>query len=154
MELQNKKEINYYISIANMALKESNVDFAIENYEMVLKDEPNNIIALHNLGVCYLMKNEYSKAADFFRKAINNGFNSEETNFYLMKALFESGKYEECIKIKVNEMYFMEMNMLLLRSYLKLKEFSKASEILNLLKLNGFSNQELNLIEQIIKIKK
>ncbi|NUU97246.1 tetratricopeptide repeat protein [Marinitoga sp. 1138] len=152
--MQNKKEINYYINIANLALKENNIDFAIENYEKALKAEPENTIALHNLGVCYLIKNEYFKATNFFKKAMDNGLESEETVFYLMKSLFESGKYDECIKVKANKSYFMEMNMLLLKSYLKLKEFSKAQEIIDLLKLKGFSNQELNLIEQIIKLKK
>lgn len=151
MELQNKS--NYYLKIGNKYLSLNNIELAIKNYLLALNEDSNNPLIYHNLGVSYLIKSEFISAIENFKKAIELGFKSDETLYYYLKALFDAEMYEECLKIDTTEKFFIDMNMIKLKAAMKLNKIKLAKQLLNTLKMSGFSSQEINLIEKIINSK-
>ncbi|KLO24936.1 MULTISPECIES: tetratricopeptide repeat protein [unclassified Marinitoga] len=149
--MQNKS--NYYLNLGNKYLSLNNIDLAIKNYLLALKEDSKNPLIYHNLGVCYLLKNESSLAFENFKKSIENGLNTEETHYYYLKSSFNSGNYEECLKINANDKFFIDMNLIKIKAALKINNYKYAKNTLEILKMNGFSSQELNLIEKIINSK-
>ncbi|SHF23295.1 TPR repeat-containing protein [Marinitoga hydrogenitolerans DSM 16785] len=151
MELQNKSA--YYLNLGNKYLNLNNVDLAIKNYLLALEEDPENFLIYHNLGVSYLIKNEPKLAFENFKKSIENGFKTVETYYYYLKAAFDCGNYEECLRVKANENFFIDMNLIKIKAAMKLNKYNLALEILEQLKMNGFSSQELNLMEKIINLR-
>lgn len=148
MELQNKS--TYYLKLGNKYLALNNVKLAIENYLLALKEDSENPMIYHNLGVCYMLENNFTEAIEKFEKSIEKGIKEDETFYYYIKALYLSGKYKECLEVTVNDKFYIDMNIIKLKSAMKLNEFDVAKNILEDLKLKGFSSQEINLIDSII----
>ncbi|WGS64542.1 tetratricopeptide repeat protein [Marinitoga aeolica] len=149
--MQNKS--NYYLKLGNKYLGLNNVELAIKNYLLALNENSENPLIYHNLGVCYLLKNDSKSALENFKKCIENGFETEETYYYYLKALFDSGNYDECLKIKVNEKFFIDMSLIKIKAAMKINKYNYAKNIVETLKMSGFSSQELNLMERIINSK-
>ncbi|KAF2956508.1 tetratricopeptide repeat protein [Marinitoga sp. 38H-ov] len=146
--MQNKS--NYFIKLGNKYLSLNNIKLAIENYLLALKEDEENPLIYHNLGVCFLLENNYNDAVVNFEKSIEKGMDEEETYYYYIKALYLSGNYNECLEVNVNEKFYIDMNIIKLKSAMKLNKFDIAKNIIENLKLKGFSSQEINLIESII----
>ena len=151
LELQNKS--NYYLNLGNKYLNLNNMDLAIKNYLLAMDEDPENPLVYHNLGVSYLMKNNPKSAFENFSKSLEKGLKTDETHYYYLKSAFESGLYEECLKIETNEKFLIDMTLIKIKAAMKLNKFDYAKELLETLKMSGFSSQELNLMEKIINLK-
>jgi tetratricopeptide (TPR) repeat protein len=55
---------------------------AIDEFEAVLKTDPNNAGALRGLGYCYLMKQDFEKAAEYFHKSAQLNSNDPRVLYY------------------------------------------------------------------------
>ncbi|GAB6189581.1 hypothetical protein JCM30566_13210 [Marinitoga arctica] len=144
---------NYYLNLGNKYINLNNIDLAIKNYLLAIQEDPENPLAYHNLGVCYLMKNNPKSAFDNFKKSIEKGLKTDETYYYYLKSAFESGAYKECLKIEANSKFSIDMTLIKIKAAMKVNNINLAKELLENLKLSGFSSQELNLIEKIINLK-
>ncbi|WP_165973963.1 tetratricopeptide repeat protein [Marinitoga lauensis] len=149
--MQNKSA--YYLKLGNKYLGLNNVELAIKNYLLALNEDSENPLIYHNLGVCYLLKNDSKSALEYFKKCIESGFKTEETYYYYLKTLFDCGNYNECLKIEVNEKFFIDMSLIKIKAAMKINKYDYAKNIVENLKINGFSSQELNLMEKIINLK-
>jgi Flp pilus assembly protein TadD len=68
-ELPKKQALQASLAVAQNLDRAKNDDGAIEQYEKVLKLEPQNLIAWRRLAVLYDRKNEFSKSDAFYKKA-------------------------------------------------------------------------------------
>lgn len=69
------------------SLWEKNYKKAIECFEEALKLDPNNVIALTNLGACFSDCGKHNKALSVLRKAENIGSNDKNLYFNIGVAL-------------------------------------------------------------------
>lgn len=67
--------------------KENNIDSAIYFYNSTISTTPNYVEAWHNLGICYMNRNENTKALQSFSKALKY-----DPNFALSRELAEKLK--------------------------------------------------------------
>ncbi len=86
-ELQNK--------LATIYLHNGKIDEAIKWYERAIINEPLRDNSLHNLGVAYFLKKNYSKAIKYIQFAVQ--VNSKEAEFYstLGFAYEKNNQYQE-----------------------------------------------------------
>lgn len=142
----------YYNNLGNDFLEKKNYEKALENYLIAISLEPNEPMFYHNAGVCLISLKHFERAASLFKKAIEKGLKEDETYYYLIICLFNSSNYEKVVLSKIPEKEELKINSLLLiiKSYIKLNNTSKAKLLINELKLSGFNSQELDLIEKMM----
>lgn len=74
---------------------QGNLPGAEKVYRAILKQRPNNFIALHNLAGVLLRAGQFEEAVRFVRKALNQEPNSADAHSLLAKTLLNLERYEE-----------------------------------------------------------
>jgi tetratricopeptide (TPR) repeat protein len=88
----NPKFIFGYISYAMLDYENHNYDSAITTLEAAKRQDPNSAYVLDVLGACYMFKEDFQKAADYFLQSqrisstLSNSMQLSEAKRYLMKA--------------------------------------------------------------------
>ena len=87
-----------------MKFAESSLDEAIAIYNQCLEDDPENEYVIANLGLIYMMRQDYDKCIEFSTKALNilDDFMNETRSFSKenrleVKILMRRGKSYESI---------------------------------------------------------
>ena len=58
--------VENYLKLAKLYIEQGKYDLAINSYESILNLEPNNIVALSNLGSIYFFQENVEKSAFIF----------------------------------------------------------------------------------------
>ena len=89
---KNPRFIYGYIAYAMLDYENHNYDSAITTLEAARKQDPNSAYVLDVLGACYMFKEEFQKAADYFLQSqrisftLSNSMELSEAKRYLMEA--------------------------------------------------------------------
>lgn len=67
---ENKRNVNFYVDYGMNYFKAGEYDKSIEIWSEIFLIEPNNTIALNNIGTSFMLKNQYDDAISLFKKAI------------------------------------------------------------------------------------
>jgi tetratricopeptide (TPR) repeat protein len=68
-----------YLQKANVAIEKE--DSAIIVYSQLISFDPNNTLALYNVGLCKYRQEKFEEAINYFNKAlITKGYNPEDTS--------------------------------------------------------------------------
>lgn len=79
---------------------------AIEIYNEIIDLNPENIIVLNNIGVCYLALGNPDKAIEFFKRVIKISPKDSDVYFNIGKAFFISDRLKDALKAyKIAEKY-------------------------------------------------
>lgn len=118
---------------------------AIEKYDAILKDNPNDADANFMLAESYRQSNRINKAAPFYKNSIENGIKNDSVGFFYAYALKSNGEYsnankqlEQYIASTKNEFYLKRANEEVQNiGYLdKLRERESFYRVKNLDKIN------------------
>lgn len=153
--IQTNKDIAYYYNQkANEMLVSGNYIDATEYYKKALSHMPEEVIFYHNIGVGYMLREDYLKALTFFEIAVEKGLELDEIKLYIALSLYKTRQYTKILKSLEPEENKNKIDFLIIKSKaaLKVGNFQVARETVNQLKINGFDSQELELIEKMIKI--
>jgi tetratricopeptide (TPR) repeat protein len=74
-------------------------DEALKEFEEELKYYPDDVEALHNVGIAYARKNEWDEAEKFYRKVIRINSRYYRAYYSLGRALTEQGKPSEAVEV-------------------------------------------------------
>lgn len=77
---KNKNAQNSYI-IAKDFMKQNNYKMAVESFQIAIKEDPNFVLALDDMAVCYRQLNDYDNAIKYYNKSLEI---YPEGNFALM----------------------------------------------------------------------
>ena len=91
---QNSKHSEALFLLGNIELEQGNLNSAIAAYQKLAKLEPQNVLALSNLGVLYIKRKEPAAAITVFQQAIKLDPNHGETYINLGQLHQELGKSE------------------------------------------------------------
>jgi tetratricopeptide (TPR) repeat protein len=83
-----------HASFGSMLLDVMDTDKAIREFNIVLRREPNNILALTNIAQAYRMKGMYAEAIDSARKAAKLAPEYAEPHLWLADSLRMSNQYD------------------------------------------------------------
>lgn len=139
--------------IGTEMMNKENYNKALEYFLKSISIDPINPVYYHNAGVCLMIEKENERAITLFKEAINKGITIDETIYYLSNLLYETKKFEELINLEINiknSNYIYEISINKAKSLITIGNIEKAKKIINQLKINGFSTQELDLIENMI----
>ena len=64
--VDNPNDSDSYLDLANIYLKNKDFDLAVNVYESLLEVEPENFIALTNLGSIFFYEGEYKKSVNYY----------------------------------------------------------------------------------------
>ena len=114
------KPLPFYIeNLAKMYFKKEDFQNAVELYEILIKNDPNNYENTFNLAMAYKNNGQYGKAKGTYYKAIELNPNSTESYFNLAYLCFNDNDAKgaiECYKkvLKINPddwetMYFLSL---------------------------------------------
>jgi tetratricopeptide (TPR) repeat protein len=70
-------------------------DKAIEEFQAILKTEPDNAAALRGLGYAYLQKGQYDNAAGYFHRAAELDSNDPRVHYYSAMLLSREGSFTD-----------------------------------------------------------
>jgi len=82
---------NSLINKANNLIKEAKYKEALEPLNIILKEEPNNSLALNLIGTVYQSINEIDKAEKFFFKSLSSDIKNNEARLNLAAIAFLKG---------------------------------------------------------------
>lgn len=148
-------EINH-IGYTNEIIKKTNkIERNINLLKEMLKDEPNDIYLLYQLGKSYFMNGNYAEAYNYFKKAIKR---TTKNDFFLeyIEDLIESygytlinlGKYAEALELEKYEKYYKyKVDFIFLKAliYMNNGKFQKSAELfLDCLEMKEGSIQGVN----------
>jgi len=57
-------------------------DRAIDEFQVILKSDPNNAAACRGLGYAYLQKQDFTQASEYFRRSSNQNSNDPRVHYY------------------------------------------------------------------------
>jgi len=77
---------------ASIYVRYENDEAAHEDYEFILKNNPNNWFANHNRGVIYFRQGEYEKSLESFNRAMSDQKDSVSTRAYRARTYAALGK--------------------------------------------------------------
>lgn len=83
VRIDKTEDIDNYLTLARRSLESSNFDKAAEYYELVLRNDPNNIEAIFNQPYCTAMGyplSDLQQSASDFRISLNAVFNALSTH--------------------------------------------------------------------------
>ena len=147
--------------LGQLYIQRNDIDKAIEEFEYILKVEPENLETNEILGNLYAKRRESKKALKHFKKVLNRDSNDldallrigEHERFNIKQALENLHQAEELMKESETEISFELYNNMAVHHY-KLNEFSKAEEnfkkALSLAKCDVLEN--LDDLEQPISV--
>jgi tetratricopeptide (TPR) repeat protein len=153
LEVENKEALKYNKIGTNLMNKE-NYDKALEFFLKSISLDPQNPVYYHNAGVCLMIEEEKERAISLFKEALNKKIDIDETTFYLSKLLYETKKFEDLINLNVNiknSEYIYEISINKAKSLITFGRIEEALKIINQLRLSGFTTQELDLLDNMIK---
>ena len=90
---------NSKYSIAQYYENQENYSEAINEYEKIIKIDPNDPAAYNNLGAIYFKINNLLKAEEMYKKAIDKKLNLKDSYNNLIFILYKDNKFQEGIKI-------------------------------------------------------
>jgi Flp pilus assembly protein TadD len=67
--LDNPKFLPAYNSLAELQMRRSQTNSAIETLQQALKINPDDTVLLNNLGMCWIVRRDYENALEMFTKA-------------------------------------------------------------------------------------
>ncbi len=142
----------YYNQKANTMLEEGNYLNAASCYKKAISLLPEDPMFYHNIGVCYMLSEDYKEASKFLEIALEKGIDLDETNLYLAFSLYEIEKYSYILSLKEPKDGQNKINFLIIKSKAALKSGNNevAKKIVSHLKMSGYNSQELELIEKMI----
>lgn len=129
----NPRSFDAATELAELKRSQSKFDEAIGYYTQATQNGPLNYEIAYGLGACYTYKQDYTEAAEWFRKAVALDPESPAGRFALGNSLFQGGEYALAIpELKASlklEQQFKQAYFLLGRAYSKLgrQEESKAA---------------------------
>lgn len=88
-----------YNAIASYYFNLGNIEKSKSMYERVLEFDPNNVKALHNLGVISYSQKNYGEAEEKFNAAIEANFGYENAYYSLALMLIEQKKDSDAIPL-------------------------------------------------------
>jgi tetratricopeptide (TPR) repeat protein len=147
------KELAYYYNQkANTMLEKGNYLNAVSYYKKAISLLPEDPMFYHNIGVCYMLSEDYEEASIFLETALEKGIELDETNLYLAHSLYEIEKYEDILHLKEPQDGQNKINFLIIKSKAALKSGNSevTKKIVSHLKISGYNSQELELIEKMI----
>lgn len=118
-----------YNNIAYVHLENGDAEAALPLLEKANNLSPNNKIVLNNMGVAYAMTKDYTKAAEFYKKAQDAGLN-EDNNMGMLE--YRQGHYQEAVTHLKGDA-LCQFNTAL--SYVMKGDYSKAKEVLDCIKV-------------------
>jgi tetratricopeptide (TPR) repeat protein len=147
-----KEMAYYYNQKANTMLEEGNYLNAASYYKKAIFLLPDDPMFYHNIGVCYMLSEDYEEASIFLETALEKGIELDETKLYLAHSLYEIEKYEYILSLKEPKDEQNKINFLIIKSKAALKSGNNevAKKIVSHLKMSGYNSQELELIEKMI----
>ncbi|QEY18075.1 tetratricopeptide repeat protein [Cellvibrio sp. KY-GH-1] len=113
---QAPKNWRVYSGYANFLMRNGRHDEAIGFYDMVLDIDPNHALALNNMAINYVYKNDFQKAARFFERSANVEPNSSvfvnTGNMYYSVGDFEKAVefYDKALRLQP-ESYQLMVNL-------------------------------------------
>lgn len=151
--MENKEALKFN-KIGTELMNKKNYEKALEYFLKSISIDQKNPVYYHNAGVCLMIEEEKERAISLFKEAINKKINLDETTYYLSKLLYETKKFDELINLKVNiknTSYIYEISIYKVKSLITYGRIDEALKIINHLKINGFSTQELDLLNNMVK---
>jgi tetratricopeptide (TPR) repeat protein len=147
-----KEMAYYYNQKANTMLEEGNYLNAASYYKKAISLLPDDPMFYHNIGVCYMLSEDYEEASIFLEIALEKEIDLDETKLYLAFSLYEIEKYREILYLKEPQEGQSKINFLIIKSKAALKSGNNevAKKIVSHLKMSGYNSQELELIEKMI----
>jgi tetratricopeptide (TPR) repeat protein len=107
-------------------------DMALEAYQNALKQSPDNMDFIFNLGRVYAMKNDYEKSLECFQKVLQSQPNDFDANLQMGYLNFQAKKFKDAVT------YFEKTTQIqpdnpdgwdgLYRTYANLGDKAKATE--------------------------
>lgn len=90
-------EVQALMDDGRAALKQNNINLAIEKFQKVIDIEPKNVKALYNLGLAYRMIGNKGKAVEYSLKAVEADPNQPYVHQNLGFAYEDSGEIEKAM---------------------------------------------------------
>jgi len=148
----NKEMAYYYNKKANTLLEEGNYLNAVLFYKKAISLHPEDPIFYHNLGVCYMLSEDYEEASKYLETALEKGIDLDETKLYVAISFYEIEKYSYILSLKEPKDRQNKIQFLIIKSKAAMKngDSEEAKKIVNHLKIEGYDSQELELIEKMI----
>jgi Tfp pilus assembly protein PilF len=148
----NENKAREYNNMGNLFMQKKDYNQALDFYLKAISLYDEESVFYHNAGVCLLILEEKQRAITLLKRAFEKGTKIDETELYLVSALYEIENYSDVLsfKEKRNNKYYIDINMLKLKSAIKLSKIQQAKKIINTLKMAGFNSQELELIENML----
>ena len=87
----------YHANLGEMCLQAGRLDQAISEGGLALALEPQNVHALNNLGIAHYDREEYDRAADYYRRAIALTPDAPEAHSNRANAALALGKVSEAL---------------------------------------------------------
>ncbi len=143
------KPSNYtaYNTLGLLSLRQANYDEASQNFNKALKGPRNvQVIALYNMGLVYLARNDASKSIEYFKKTVElePGFAAAFNDWAMILIL--KGNFEEAEKILIKAISIepknLTFNINLIDCYKKLSKYQDAISLCEyLIKLDAKNAQ-------------
>lgn len=148
----NKEIAYYYNQKANTMLEKGSYLNAASYYKKAISLLPEEPMFYHNIGVCFMLSEDYKEASIFLETALEKGIDLDETKLYLALTLYEIKKYANILSLKEPQDRQNEVNFLIIKSKAALKSGynEEAKKIVNHLRMLGYDSQELELIDKMI----
>ncbi|MGM0641678.1 MAG: tetratricopeptide repeat protein [Thermotogota bacterium] len=151
--MENKEALKFN-KIGTELMNKENYEKALEFFLKSISLDPNNPVYYHNAGVCLMIEEKNERAITLFKEALNKGIEIDETIYYLSNLLYDSKKFEELINLEINiknSSYIYEISIRKAKALITVGRLQESIKLLHQLRVNGFSTQELDLIENMIK---
>ena len=88
-----------YVDLAELEIRQSRINEAIQTLTAGLRMAPEEHILLNDLGMCWLLQENYEEALDLFRQAAALQPDEARYRANMAAALGLSGHYEECLSL-------------------------------------------------------
>lgn len=135
-----QKTVKGYLNAGNKLRKEGKFDQAIEQYQQLLKLNPNSVPALKNLATIYEAQKGISQALDYHQKVAQLRPNDVETKVSVARIMIERARFdiafeqiEQALKIKPNYSLAIRLTIKLARGKHPVAQKAK-TQLLSLIK--------------------
>jgi len=121
------------LALGNLRLKQDNNQDAINIYENILYSQPQNTDAIINLGQIHEHLGNTDKALEFYYDALDILPGYDQSIIGITSILEKQGRFEEALKLispVIEKSNNMKLHIIYARNYSRLKDYSKAEEIL------------------------
>ncbi len=93
----NTSQTNQAIVSGNQFARDGLLREAVESYKKALAKEPDNQLALRNLGIVFVKAGDFSSAIINLEKSITTYWDNFDANFYLAEAYRATDKFDEAV---------------------------------------------------------